>query len=154
MDVRSEPTPAPARLLAAVAVLPLVVTALQVAMGWPLSPRFTGPALFHLTIYGAIVMAFLGGVSAALVLPGTGAPSIVALRVAVASLTVLIAWAGLWIGARTGLLLQAVGLAAGAAYDVWSAGAGELPRWYVKLRAATSAVAVLSLLAAATFGPF
>lgn len=94
----------------AMAVLTLVVigaAATQVAFGWPFPARNIGPALLALSIHGALVLAFLAGDlwrSAALS-QGNGQVAQRAVAVAAA----LAGWAGIWLGARHGLLMLAAG---------------------------------------------
>lgn len=147
--------PLPALVLGVAGLIPFVATALQVAAGWPLSPRMTGPALYHLTIYSGVILSFLGGVQWGLALaqPASGGQRDWR-RVGISVLPSLAAWAGLWLAARNGLLVLAIGFLGSLAYDLWTVRLGEAPHWYARLRLALSVVVVGALLAAAMLGPF
>lgn len=144
--------PSAALWLGLAGLVPFLGCALQVATGWPLGPRMTGPALYLLTTYGALILSFMGGAQWGL---AVAQPSSAAWRrFGVSVLPALLAWAGLWIGARTGLLLLTSGFAALLAYDLWTVEHGEAPAWYGRLRLLLSAGAIVCLLAAALLGPF
>lgn len=92
----------------AMALLSLLVmgaSATQVALAWPFPARNTGPALLALSIHGALVLAFLAGDLWRMAAQGGGQT----VRQAVAVAAVLAAWAGIWLGARYGLLVLAAG---------------------------------------------
>lgn len=148
--------PRAATWLVTLAVLPIVALALQVVARWPLSPRLTGPALYNLTIYASVLLAFLGGVHWGLALARSrGGDGALDLRgYGVALLPALAGWAGLWFAARNGLLVLAAGFVAALAYDLWAVRIGEAPGWYGRLRVAMTVVVVAALVAAAVFGPF
>jgi hypothetical protein len=65
-----------------------------------------------------------------------------------------VAFAGLWVGGRLGLLMFAAGFAVLTFYDLWTVSKGEAPGWYGRLRIALTSVVVACLVAAAQFGPF
>ena len=147
--------PTPALLLGLAGLVPFIVTAVQVSTGWPLSPRLTGPALYHLTVYGAVILSFLGGVQWGFAAARPARHPIAAWRRYVVSmLPPLAAWAGLWLFPRQGLLVLALSFGLALFYDIWSTSAGEAPRWYGRLRMGLTAVAIVCLLAAAQLGPF
>jgi Protein of unknown function (DUF3429) len=150
---RDAALPRPAAILGAAGLLPFVACALQVATGLPLGPRLTGPALYALTIYSAVVLSFLGGIQWGLAV-GSADRSDSWRRYGLSVVPSFIAWAGVWAGGRAGLVTLAAGIAAWALYELWSTGLGEAPAWYGRLRAALSIVAVASLAAAAAYGPF
>jgi Protein of unknown function (DUF3429) len=155
-ETKSDTTiPTPALILGAAGLLPFIVTALQVSFGWPFSPRLTGPALYNLTIYGAVILSFLGGVQWGFVAAKPAQHRLAAWRRYLFSvLPSLAAWAGLWFAARNGLLILAASFVLAMLYDLWTSGAGEAPRWYGRLRIGLTAVVVVCLLAAIQLGPF
>jgi hypothetical protein len=145
----------PAALVLGIAgLLPFVATAVQVATGWPLGPRLTGPALFHLGAYGACILSFMGGVQWGLAVAAKPEGTDAIRRYGASVLPALIAWAGLYVGAQTGLLLLALGFAVLLAYDLMSVGRGEAPPWYARLRIGLTAVVLAALASAILFGPF
>jgi Protein of unknown function (DUF3429) len=146
--------PLPALVLGAAGVIPVVATALQVATGWPLSPRLTGPALYNLTIYAGVILSFLGGVQWGLALaqPTSGGARDWR-RYGISVLPSLAAWAGLWLAARNGLLVLAASFVAALVYDLWTVRLGEAPLWYGRLRIGLTAVVVGAVLAVVMFGP-
>ncbi len=150
---RDAAMPRPAAVLGAAGLVPFVACALQVATGLPLPPRFTGPALYALTIYGAVVLSFLGGIQWGLAV-GSADRSDAVRRYSLAVVPSFIAWAGVWIGGRTGLITLAAGIALWCLYELWSTGLGEAPPWYGRLRLALSVVVVGALAVAAVYGPF
>jgi Protein of unknown function (DUF3429) len=150
---RDATLPRPAAILGAAGLLPFVACALQIATGQPLAPRFTGLALYALTIYGAVVLSFLGGIQWGLAV-GSADRSDGWRRYGLSVVPSFIAWAGVWQGQRNGLITLAIGIVVWALYELWSTGLGEAPSWYGRLRAALSTVAVASLGAAAYYGPF
>ena len=151
----SETTPMPALVLGLAGLIPFIFTAVQISTGWPLAPRMTGPALYHLTVYGALILSFLGGVQWGFVAAKPARERLASWRRYVLSvLPSLAAWCGLWLLARDGLLVLIVSFVVGLFYDLWTASAGEAPRWYGRLRIGLTAVVVVCLLAAVQLGPF
>lgn len=121
--------------LSAVAVCIAAALALQIAAGWPLSPRLTGPALLGLTVLATSGLAFLAGLDFA----GAGST----LQRAAAVLGLALSVVGAWVGAGHGLLVLAGGFAV-----VLLGAAKTLAR--VVLAAGTAAALVI----AALLGPF
>ncbi len=150
---RDASMPLPAVALGVFGLVPLVACAAQIALGWPLAPRMTGPALYALTLYGAVVLSFLGGIQWGLAVASADR-SDAWRRYGLAIVPSLAAWAGAWIGGRTGLATLAAGFGIWCIYELWSTGLGEAPSWYGRLRVGLSVVAVASLAAAAYYGPF
>jgi hypothetical protein len=147
--------PHPALCLGLAGLLPFIACAIQIVTGQPLGPRLVGPALYALTIYGAVILSFLGGIQWGLVMAAGSSPSQdLWRRYAMSVLPSLVAWSGVWIGGRNGLLLLAAGFSASSLYDQWSTSNGETPPWYPRLRLGLTAAVVASLVAAAFFGPF
>jgi hypothetical protein len=148
----SQTIPPSAFLLGWAGVIPFAALALQVATGWPLGGRMTGPALYLLTTYGALILSFMGGAQWGLAVAAPEPDNL--RRFGLSVLPALLAWLGLWIGAKTGLLLMAGGFAALLAYDLWTVARGEAPHWYGRLRRNLSVAVIGCLLAAALLGPF
>jgi hypothetical protein len=153
MIVSSLPSPMPpaALLLGAAGAIPFVACAVQIAFGWPLSPRMIGPALFALNIYGAVILAFMGGVQWGL--------SVVQAHAGwraygVSVLPSFVAFAGLWFAPPAGLWALAVGFVGLLIYDLWTVRCGEAPAWYGRLRIGLTVVVVGCLMLAALRGPF
>ena len=134
-------------------MLPFAACALQIATGQPLAARMTGPALYALLIYGAVVLSFLGGIQWGLAVASADR-SDAWRRFGFSILPAAAAWAALWINGRAGLITLAVAFVIWAAYELWSTGLGEAPAWYGRLRFMLSAAVVVCLAAAARFGPF
>ena len=150
---RDTTMPRPAAVLGAAGLLPFIACALQIATGQPLGPRLTGPALYGLLIYGAVVLSFLGGIHWGLAV-GSADRSDSWRRYGFSVVPSFVGWAGVWIGGRAGLITLAAGIAVWCLYELWSTGLGEAPAWYGKLRIALSVVAAGALAAAAAYGPF
>lgn len=147
--------PFPALALGLAGLIPFVATAVQISFGWPLSPRLTGPALYHLTIYGAVILSFLGGVQWGYVAMQPARERLASWRrYTFAILPSLAAWGALWLTGRNSLLLLAGAFVLALFYDLWTASAGEAPRWYGRLRLGLTAVVLVCLLAAIQLGPF
>jgi Protein of unknown function (DUF3429) len=150
---RDASLPQPAAILGAAGLLPFVACAVQIATGQPLGPKLIGPALYALTIYGAIILSFLGGIQWGMAVASADR-SDGWRRYGMSVVPSVVGWAGVWVGGRAGLITLAAGIGAWAFYEVWSTGLGEAPAWYGRLRAILSVVAVASLGAAAYYGPF
>lgn len=145
MNVMRHTIPAAALALGLAGLIPFVGGALGLWFRLPL----IGPedALKLVTVYGAIILSFLGGIrwgtaigpydsrrqtfEFSLSVAGSLAGLLACFLEAVPSLTLLIA----------GFLMQAL-------WDVTSVEAGRLPSWFGKLRMVLTAGAVLSLIAA------
>ena len=150
---RIETLPQPALVLGLAGLVPFVALAIQVATGRPFDARMTGQALAALLIYGAVILSFLGGIQWGLAVASADR-SDAWRRFGLSVLPSLVAWAGLWLGGRNGLITLAVGVGLWGLYEVWSTGLGEAPRWYGRLRLALTIVVVAALTAAARFGSF
>jgi hypothetical protein len=146
----AQPPPRPALWLGLAGLIPFVATALQIATGWPLDAKFIGPALYALQLYSAVILSFMGGVQWGLAVRDEpyGAEW---RRYGASVLPALVAWTGLWLGGRTGLLTIAIGLLLLLGYDLWTVRQGEAPRWYGRLRVGLTSTAIASLLVASAF---
>jgi Protein of unknown function (DUF3429) len=150
---RDATLPRPAVVLGVAGLLPFIGCAVQIATGQPLGARLTGPALYALLIYGAVVLSFLGGIHWGLAVASADR-SDGWRRYSLSVIPSFAAWAAVWIGGRVGLVTLAAGIAVWCLYELWSTGLGEAPAWYGRLRAALSLVVVAALATAAYFGPF
>jgi hypothetical protein len=100
-----------------------------------------------LVAYGAVILSFMGGVDWGLAM-GRARPGLGDWRAyGISIFPALLAWLSLALPSRAALggLTFALGLL--LAYDLWSAGRGEAPAWYPRLRAplTLSAMACLAL---------
>jgi hypothetical protein len=145
--------PTAALWLGVAGIIPFIGLAVQVATGWPRGGREIGPALYALTIYGAVILSFMGGVQWGIAVADTHLATGWR-RYGIAVVPALIAWAGVWIGQRDGLLILTTAFAALLVYDLWTVNLGEAPSWYGHLRIGLSAMVCAALLAAAQLGPF
>jgi hypothetical protein len=153
--------PRAALVLGIVGALPFMGCAIQVAFGWPLQPRMIGPALYALNIYGAIILAFMGGVQWGLAVARSDSGWLAyglseggAREYGVSVLPAFVAFAGLWFAPPQGLWLLAAGFIALLIYDLWTVLLREAPPWYGRLRIGLTAVVVACLVLAARLGPF
>lgn len=139
------------RIVATAAIAAFLLAAVQVATSWPFAARMTGPALLALSIHGALVLAFLAGdLWRSAASEDSAAHD---LRRAMAILAALAGWAGIWLGARDGLLVLAAGHLLLAVYWLGAGGrAGHGP--FGSLVALFCLVNTLALVAAALLGPF
>ncbi len=145
--------PRSALLLGAAGLVPFVACTLQILAHWPLASRQTGPALYALTLYSAVILSFMGGAQWGL---AVAAPTAHAdwRRYGVSVLPAIVAWAGLWLGGQTGIVLTAAGFAALLSYDLWTVRQSEAPAWYGRLRSGLTAAVIACLAAVALWGPF
>lgn len=147
--------PRAAVVLGAAGLIPFLACALQIATAWPLERRMIGPALHALTIYGAVILSFMGGVQWGLATAQPPAANQAEWRrYGMSVLPAMVAWAGVWTARQSGLILLAGGFALLLAYDLWTVARGEAPAWYGRLRIGLTAIALACLLAAAILGPF
>jgi hypothetical protein len=150
---RDASMPQPAAVLGVAGLAPVIACAVQIATGLPLAARMTGPALYALLLYGAVVLSFLGGIQWGLAVASADRSDSWR-RYGFAVLPPLAAWVGAWIGGRTGLIVLAAAMGVWGLYELWSTGLGEAPSWYGRLRALLTVVAVAALASAAYWGPF
>ncbi len=103
-----------------------------------------------LLAYGAVILAFMGGIHWGLGMPGS-APD--GRRLGLSVVPALLAWAALLLGGRPGLLLLAAAFLGLLALDLATTRRGVAPSWYPALRVPLTAVVVASLLLAAALSP-
>lgn len=147
--------PKAATALGIAGLVPFVALAFQVATGWPLGARSTGPALYALQIYGAVILSFLGGVHWGLAASHDGDDVQQDWRRFGAAVTpALVAWAALFLlSPQHSLYALAVTLAMLHLYERTIAHQ-DLPRWLMRLRFGLTSIAAASLVVAAGLGPF
>lgn len=129
------------RLLGAGGLLPFLFLATVVVFdleGW------RSWALDALLSYGALILAFVGGVTW-----GSGLRQERAASFLFSMLPFFAALAALYLPAQAGLWLLIAAFVAAYAFDRAAARAGLVPDWFMQLRGALTAVVVMSLLAAA-----
>lgn len=124
--------------------------AIQVAFGWPMDARYIGPALLALSIHGALVLAFLAGDLWRAAAAADG--SYHAARRIISIAAALTGWAGIWLGARDGLLMLAAGHLLLAIY--WGAASRRGDSPFSSLVALFCAANSAALTLAALRGPF
>ena len=105
-------------------------------------------AAFALTVYGAVILSFMGGAHWGLALRHP-APDIRSALYLGAVVSPVWAWVGVVVGGAAGLGLLAAGLAAQGVVDAARSGRFAAPRWYPRLRALLAALATVATTAAA-----
>lgn len=141
MSFMNPPTgiPPAARWLGFLGLLPFAAFGLAGLL--PLAP-FHAQAPSILLAYGAVILSFLGGVRWGLAIATPDAARLWA-QLGFSVLPSLLAWAGLLLPIRAGLLLLAAGFALMLVADLRLA---EAPAWYRQLRRPLSAGAIGALL--------
>ncbi|MBI4723915.1 MAG: DUF3429 domain-containing protein [Rhodomicrobium sp.] len=135
--------PLPAIVLGLAGMIPFAAGALAVCF----SPESKAEAAVALLIYGAVILSFLGGIRWGFaVLEGRGAGWTAYGLGAVPSLA---AWLGALNPGPAGLLVLALALSLWFFFERVAPPALALPAWYMPLRAALTALAVLALTVAA-----
>ncbi len=129
--------PATAIWLGALGLLPFGGTALAAAF---LDHRYGVWAMAALMAYGAVILSFLGGIHWGLAIASDAGNGTLPRRLVVGVVPSLVAWAGLLLPPRVGLLVLAAGFAAILYVDFRAARIGEAPPWYPRLRGPLSAV--------------
>ncbi len=150
--IRDTSLPRPALIVGTLGVLPFIALAAQNATGLPLGSGYTDTARQALLVYGAVVLSFVGGVQWGLAVASADR-SDAWRRFGFSALPSLLAFTGLWLGGRNGLIALASGLSVWCIYELWSTGLGEAPPWYGRLRFGLSVVAVACLVVAVAYGP-
>jgi hypothetical protein len=139
------PMPAAARAFGIGGLIPFAGGAFAVCF----APEIKAQAATALIVYGAVILSFLGGIRCGFaVLEGVSA-SWEAYGLSV--IPSLIGWIGALIAGPEGLLILAVALAIWFFTERTMPPALPLPRWYLPLRGLLTAIATLSLIAAAIF---
>lgn len=148
-----DPTmPRPAVVLGVAGMLPFIALAIQVATGQPFGSGMTLQARAALALYGTVILSFLGGIQWGLAVASADR-SDEWRRFGFSVLPSLVAFVGLWLGGRNGLIALGIGVGVWGVYEVWSTGLGEAPQWYGRLRLGLTIVTVAALAIAASYGP-
>ncbi len=137
--------PLPALLLGAGGLLPFVGLALLAAAGPVASHVYWLTALSN---YGAVILAFVGALHWAYAVKRGAEGREAWLQYGASVLPALLAWLSLLFPVWTALRLQAVALLACYAFDRAMQRVDPVPPWFLRLRAALSGIAAVSLLAA------
>ncbi len=137
--------PLPARLLGVAGLIPFIFGALAVAS----TPEIKPEAARVLLAYGAVILSFLGGIRWGFAVQegeeaGWGAYGL-------SVLPPLVAWLAALDGGAGGLLLLAAALAAWFLVEGAAPPSLALPPGYMRLRGLVTAIAALSLAAAAFY---
>lgn len=134
--------PASAAWLGGLGAIPFAGLA---AVAWTV-PDYSALALSALRSYGAIILSFLGGIHWGLaMIRSPSSPSLQALTLSV--LPSLVAWVGLLLDPRAGLVLLAAAIIAMLAVDISLTRRGLAPEWYQALRVPLSIVVAICLTA-------
>ncbi len=136
-------TPLPARVLGIAGLMPFVTGALAVSF----APEVKPEAAAALLAYGAVILSFLGGIRWGFAaLEGEEA---VWSSYSMSVLAPLVARLGAAAGGPVGLLILAISLCLWYFAERAMPPSIALPGWYMRLRGTLTAIAVLSLVAAA-----
>jgi hypothetical protein len=136
-------TPDPARTFGLVGLVPFAGGALAVCF----APEIKAQAATALIAYGAVILSFLGGIRWGFaVLEGRRAGWT---AYGLSVIPALIAWVGAVSVGPEGLLILALALALWFFAERATAPALPIPAWHIRLHAALTAIASLSLFAAA-----
>lgn len=131
-------------------LLPFGGSALSAAF---LGEPYGGWAMAALMAYGAVILSFLGGIHWGVAIASDHGNGALPRRLAVSVAPSLVAWAGLLLPLRVGLLLLAAGFAAILYVDIRATRAGEMPSWYPRLRRPLSIAVIAALLLSSIAGP-
>lgn len=126
--------------------------------GAALSAAFLGEdhggwAMAALMAYGAVILSFLGGIHWGVAIAGDPGNGALPRRLMVSVAPSLVAWAGLLLPLKVGLLVLATGFAATLYIDTRATRAGEMPSWYPRLRRPLSIAVLASFLLSSLVGP-
>lgn len=102
-----------------------------------------------LLAYGAVILAFMGGIHWGLGMPGSNPNG---RRLGLSVVPPLLGWAALLLGGRPGLLLLAAAFLGLLVLDMATTRSGLAPPWYPTLRVPLTGLVVASLLLAAALG--
>lgn len=139
--------PPAAMFLGAAGLIPFAAGALSLWLPVPVLPAETGLRL--IISYGAVILAFLGGVRWGTAL-GPYDEGRQGREFSASVLGSLAGLAAVFLAAVPALALLIAGFLMQALWDVMSVEAGRLPQWFGKLRMLLTAGAVISLIAALT----
>jgi hypothetical protein len=139
----SQAMPVPARAFGLLGLAPFTLGALAVCF----APEIRAEAATALIVYGAVALSFLGGVrwGFAVLEGGKGSWS----AYGFSGIPALLAWIGALSGGPEGLAILAIALVGWFFVERATPPSVPLPAWYGRVRGMITAVATLSLAAAA-----
>jgi hypothetical protein len=139
----SQGMPVPAAAFGVLGLVPFTLGALAVCF----APEIRAQAATALVVYGAVALSFLGGVrwGFAVLERGEGRWS----DYGISTIPALLAWIGALSGGPEGLLILAFALVVWFFVERAAPPSLPLPAWYGRVRGTITAVATLSLAAAA-----
>lgn len=143
------PIPAVALALGWLGVAPFAVLAAALHMAAPDTVTLAQRALIS---YGAIILAFMGGVQWGLEMRRPDAERQPGIGYAASVLPALVAFAATLLPAHAAIWLLIDGFAALLAYDLWRIRCGIAPAWYARLRWQLSLAVLGALLVALLAG--
>ncbi|WP_425088263.1 DUF3429 domain-containing protein [Stappia sp.] len=146
--VEKRPAPRLSRMLGYAGLLPFLAGALYLtAAAFRLvDAQFAAFATLALTVYGAVILSFLGGVRWGIAVASARAEAGVFVWSVMPSLG---GWVAVLLPPSWGLLMLACGFLLQGGWDLHAGEKGTLPQWYVRLRRRLTVVVVASLLVAA-----
>ena len=137
----THPGPRVAYVLGLAGLIPFVAALLGV---WVLDGQWFDLSAQALSVYGAVILSFLGGIRWGMALLGKGGDDDLAWVLSI--VPSLVAWAAVLIGGPSGLILLACGFGAQWLYDMRAVQDAALPTWFGGLRTVLTLGAVLSQL--------
>ncbi|WP_417668027.1 DUF3429 domain-containing protein [Roseibium sp.] len=132
--------PGPALALGAAGFLPFLALSIATFVAPTDLAALSQKMLFG---YGAVILSFLGGIHWGRVISGNDIRWPV---LAIGVLPSLAGWAALFVPAAPGTILLVTGFAVTLAYDMGVVRAGQMPRWYPRLRVPLTAAVCAALL--------
>lgn len=142
-EIYESDIPAPAKWLGYLGVIPFVA----IAAGGMVYPQIvTDHAAFALAAYGSIILSFLGGIHWGLAISGPAPNGPLGRRLILSVVPALTGWVSLLLAASSALLMLAGAFLLMLIFDILTAGRGETPDWYPKLRWPLTLAAVVSLI--------
>jgi len=134
-----------ARLAGLAATLPLVAGAVWL-FAMPQDHAWRGDVLRVLVLYGALSLAFLGGIRWGASMANRAVVGRADMLIAL--LSIVVGGAGALLPAPMSFAVLAAGFAAQGAWDVLSAFGGGVAEWYGPVRTRLTAIAVVALVLA------
>lgn len=142
-EIYESDIPAPAKWLGYLGVIPFIVIA---AGGMAYPQIVTDQAAFALAAYGSIILSFLGGIHWGLAISAPVASGPLSRRLIMSVVPALTGWVSLLLTASSALLMLAGAFLLMLIFDFLTAGRGETPDWYPRLRWPLTLAAVVSLI--------
>ncbi len=142
-EIHESDIPRPAKWLGYLGVIPFVV----IAVGGMADPQIvTDRAAFALAAYGSVILSFLGGIHWGLAISAPTPNRPLGRRLLLSVVPALTGWASLLMAASMALLILAGAFLLMLIFDFLTAGRGESPDWYPKLRLPLTLAAVVCLI--------